>query len=99
MTTTPLPPLYEVDKGSPEWLEFDAAFLAQLRGTRAPVAEVAAFMGWLAGKAARADLEAEVQRLREALKRIESMCAAPPDFSDATIQDVARAALKDTKWN
>lgn len=44
-----------------------------------------------------ADLEAEVARLREALKRIESICAAPPNFSDATIQEVARTALKDTK--
>lgn len=40
-------------------------------------------------------LEAENKRLREALERIESMCAAPPNFSDATIQEVARTALED----
>lgn len=28
-----------------------------------------------------------------ALKRIDEMCAAPPDFSDSTIQDIARAAI------
>lgn len=31
--------------------------------------------------------------LLEALKRIDDMCAAPPNFRTATIQDVARAAI------
>lgn len=42
-------------------------------------------------KYVRADL---VDKLVEALERVESMCSAPPDFSDATIQEIARAALK-----
>jgi hypothetical protein len=31
--------------------------------------------------------------LLEALKRIDEMCAAPPNFSDATMQEIARAAI------
>lgn len=31
--------------------------------------------------------------LLEALKRIDAMCAAPPDFSDATMQEIACAAI------
>lgn len=33
------------------------------------------------------------QELLSALRRIDEMCAAPPNFSDATIQEIARAAL------
>jgi hypothetical protein len=32
--------------------------------------------------------------LLEALKRIDDMCAAPPNFSGATMQEIARAAIK-----
>jgi len=39
------------------------------------------------------DMLAEIEALREALKRIDAMCFAPPDFSDATMQEIARAAL------
>ena len=79
MSTTPLPP--------PELIFFDAALQSPLEGYTADQMQAYATQ-------ARADLEAENARLREALKRIESMCAAPPDFSDAAIQDVARAALE-----
>lgn len=55
---TPEPPLYAVDKESPEWLEFYDSFLKKLVGKRSPTAEVAAFMGWLEGqKKAKNDLK------------------------------------------
>jgi hypothetical protein len=38
-------------------------------------------------------LHAVNAELLEALKRIDEMCAAPPNFSDATMQEIARAAI------
>jgi len=38
-------------------------------------------------------LREEKAGLLEALKRIDEMCAAPPNFSDATMQEIARAAI------
>lgn len=37
--------------------------------------------------------------LLEALKRIEAMCAAPPNFSDATMQEIARDAIAKATGN
>ena len=38
-------------------------------------------------------LHAVNAELLEALRRIDEMCAAPPNFSDATMQEIARAAI------
>jgi hypothetical protein len=38
-------------------------------------------------------LKEEKAGLLEALRRIDEMCAAPPNFSDATMQEIARAAI------
>lgn len=53
---------------------------------------------WIEGGAAdilehAKSLKSQRDGLLEALKKINGMCAAPPDFSDATIQEVARAAI------
>ena len=42
---------------------------------------------------AEARLAAPTSSLLAALKRIDDMCSAPPNFNDATIQDIARAAI------
>jgi hypothetical protein len=42
-------------------------------------------------------LHAVNAQLLEALKRIEAKCSAPPDFSDATMQEIARAAIAAAK--
>jgi hypothetical protein len=42
---------------------------------------------------ASARLIAAAPELLDALKRIEAMCFAPPDFSDATIQEIASTAI------
>lgn len=59
-----------------------------------PAASLGSVAAYIAVKAELDALEADRKMLREALERIESMCAAPPNFSDATIQEVARAALE-----
>jgi hypothetical protein len=42
---------------------------------------------------AHAELRKVNGELLEALRRIDEMCAAPPNFSDATMQEIARAAI------
>ena len=78
MTTTPLPP--------PELIFFDAALQSPLEGYTAGQMRTYA-------TAARADLEAENKRLREALHRI-SLCSQNSMSGQRQRGEIARAALE-----